>query len=328
LTLLMIVGISLLLLPACRRQAAEGGVTAVPTLTPTPRSTPLPAIATAIPPGAVENPLQMVVRPDGSMSAARAAIDAVETAILEIAGVAVDIELVERYGEALAALCQSSEGRVSVVWLNGASYVAARAENCGVPVLQVERGTRRDARTGEGAAIIVNGDENISTLSALRDRSFCRLAYDDFYTWLAPSLILRASGLNLSTTAGEITDYDDLPSLIQAVADGDCDAAGIPANALETYADDLGDAVEQVDVLTTTTVEFPYAVLVLPPEVPLGTRIALNDALVEMAADNTYAPKLRDLLGQNALLPAAVDDFAELETFMSSTGLDFAQLGN
>jgi phosphonate transport system substrate-binding protein len=325
--LLICLGMGLFSLVACRRPEASGGPVVLQTLTPTPRSTPLPAVATAIPAGAEGNPLRMVLRPDGSMSAARNAISDFEAAVLEKSGVVIQVELVERYAEAVAALCQSSAGQISVAWLNGASYIAARAENCGIPIAQVQRGQRRDAQTGEAASLIVNADANISTISALNDRSFCRLAYDDFYTWLAPTLILRANGLNPVTNVGGTTDYDDLPTMIEAVAAGDCDVAGIPAGALDLYADDLGDAVENVEILTTT-VDFPYAILTIPPEVPLGTRLSLDDAIVALADDDVIAVKMRDLLGQSAVLPVTIEDFADLETFMNSTNLDFSQLGS
>jgi len=328
LVLLLILGSALLLLPACRRQAAQVGPTAAPTLTSTPRSTPLPAVATAVPAGAQGNPLQMVIRPEGAMSAARSAIADFEAAILEQSGLSVRVELVERFAEALAALCNSSGGQASVAWLNGASYIAATAQNCGIPTLQVERGTRRDAKTGEASSLIVNADANISTLSGLRGKAFCRLAYDDFYTWLAPSLILKANGLNPLTDVGAVADYDDIPALVEAVAAGDCDAAGIPADALDVYADQLGDISETVEVLTTTEVAFPYAVLMIPPDVQLGVRLTLNDVLVELAEDSTTAVKMRALLGQNAVLPVTSDDFQDLADFMDSTRLDFAQLGN
>ncbi len=319
---------ALLLLPACRRQVAQVGPTAAPTMTVTPRSTPLPAIATVVPAGAEDNPLQMVIRPDGSMSAARSAIADFEAAILEQSGLVVRVELVERYAEALAALCDSSGGQVSVAWLNGASYVAAKAENCGTPILQVERGTRRDAKTGEAASIIVNADANISTISALRGKSFCRIAYDDFYTWLAPSLILKANGLNPLSDVGAVTDYEDIPALVAAVADGDCDVAGIAANALDEYADVIGDVSETVEILTTTDTAFPFAVLMIPPDVQLGTRISLNNVLVSLAEDSTTAVKMRALLGQNAIIPVTADDFTDLTDFVESTQLDFSQLGN
>lgn len=318
----------LVLLAACRQQSVGGGGAALPTLTPTPRSTPLPAVATAIPPGAEGNALRMVIRPDGSMSAARSATADIEVALLEQSGLVVRIEIVERYAEALAALCESSGGQVSVAWLNAPTYVAAAARNCGVPVLQVERGSRGNAHVGEAASILVNRDANISTLSALRGKTFCRLGSEDFYSWFAPALLLRANGLNPVADIGEIAEYDDFVSLVEGVAAGDCDVTGMGENALDRFAADLGDAVDEVEVLTTSSVEFPYSVLLVPAEVSLGTRLSLEDALVALSGNSAMAVNLRALLGQNALLPATGEDFAELNEFMLSTGMDFAQLGD
>ncbi|MEO8607384.1 MAG: PhnD/SsuA/transferrin family substrate-binding protein [Chloroflexota bacterium] len=317
-----------LLLSACRHQTTQSGPVIAMTLTSTPRSTPLPVVATAVPAGAAENPLQMVIRPEGSMSAARSAIADFEAAVLEKSGLTIKVELVERYAEALGALCDSSGGQVTVAWLNGASYAAANAQNCGSPILQVERGTRSDAKTGEAASIIVNKAAKISTLSALKGKDFCRINYDDFYTWFAPSLILKANGLNPLTDVGAVSDQTDIPAVIKAVAAGDCDAAGIPANALDDFADKLGDAADKVTVLTTTDTAFPYAILMIPSDVQLGTRIALNDALVALSEDSTTAVKMRALLGQNAIVPVTSDDFKDLSDFIVSTRLDFSQLGN
>jgi ABC-type phosphate/phosphonate transport system substrate-binding protein len=328
LVLLSLLAVTLVLLPACRRQGAQSGPVIAATLTVTPRSTPLPVVATAVPAGAEANPLQMVIRPDGSMSAARSAIADFEAAVLEKSGLTIKVELVERYAEALGALCDSSGGQVTVAWLNGASYAAANAQNCGIPILQVERGTRSDAKTGEAAAIIVNKAAKITTLSALKGKNFCRINYDDFYTWFAPSLILKANGLNPLTDVGSVSDQTDIPAVIKAVAAGDCDAAGIPAGALDEFADKIGDATDKVTVLTTTDAAFPFAILMIPSDVQLGTRIALNNALVALSEDSTTAIKMRALLGQNAILPVTSDEFKDLSDFIGSTRLDFSQLGN
>lgn len=316
----------LLPLAACREQAAQTLATPLPTLTPTPFSTPLPAVPTAIPPGDPGNPVRMLVVPAGPASAARGAVADAQAALQDQSGLELEIQTVERYAEALAALCESASGRVAVAWLNAPAYMAARAQSCGQPALQVQQGRGADARTGQAVEIIATRG-TISTVSALTGRSFCRLNRQDFWTWLAPSLMMRASGLDPVSSLRAITDFDDLPNLIRAVAEGDCGAAGIPAGTLDELAGDLGSAVQQVRVIATS-VEFPFAVLMLPPELPLDKRTALVDGLRAAAANTSTAVLLRPLLGQTALLPVTADDFADLEAFMTRTGLDFALLGN
>jgi ABC-type phosphate/phosphonate transport system substrate-binding protein len=120
-----------------------------------------------------------------------------------------------------------------------------------------------------------------------------------------------------------LSEYEELPELLEAVADGDCDAAGVPEGTLDD-ADDLADAIDVVE----TTVPFPHAVLMYPLEVPLGIRLTLTDALVAMAQDDDSADLMRTLLGQDALERVNADDFIELRNFMDSTGFNFAQLGS
>lgn len=311
---------------ACRRQGDEGGPTPLPRLTPTPRSTALPALPTAIPIGQEGNPLQMIIHPPGDIVDARDAVADFEAAILEESGLVVQVELVERDAEALAALCDSSSGQVAVAWLNGLSYVAAQAQNCGQPALQVERGARQDARTGEAASIIAGEGGSVTTFASLRGKAFCRLSYDDLYSWLIPSLMMRANGVD-PLALETVTDYETIPELVGAVAEGDCDAAGIPANALEEFADEIEDVAENVVVLDTS-IEFPLAILVVPLQVPLGTRLSLNDSLEAIAENSSTAVRMRPLLGQNALFAVTTTDFITITDFIGSTGLDFSQLGN
>lgn len=323
--LLMILCLALLA-SACRRQSADSQPTVLPTLTVTPRSTPLPALPTVVPVGQEGNPLRMVVHPLGDISDARQAAPDFEAAVLDQSGLVINVQVADRDAEVLAALCDSSSGQVTVAWLNGLTYAAAQAQNCGTAVLQVERGSRQSARTGDAASIIVNKDAAVTSFSALREKTFCRIGYDDLYSWLIPSLMMRSNGVD-PLAINTVNDYEDIPTLVQAVADGDCDAAGIPADGLETFADDIGAAAENIDTLATS-INFAFAILVVPAEVPLGTRLALDDTLVALAESSSSAIKMRALLGQNALLPVTPEDFADLNTFIASTGLDFAQLGN
>jgi ABC-type phosphate/phosphonate transport system substrate-binding protein len=303
---------------ACRNQSASGPVIQA-TLTPTPRSTPLPPVATTIPPGIVENPIQMVLRPSGNIEVARrlitdAQITDLQDAILEESGLVVEITLVDRHAEALAALCGSTPTNVTVAWLDGLTYQAAMAQGCGSPVLQIER----DRQTGDAAQIVAASSLGLAGVSDLNGRSFCRLGYDDYYTWLVPSLLLKSGGVDPVDGLGTITDYDDIDALAEAVADGDCEAAGLS----EIAFDDLGNVSDDLDVIATTP-DFPYGVLMYPLNLTLGERMRLRDALLSIDAD-----VLRPVLSQDDLTAVDDGDFEELTSFLADTGLDFAQLGN
>jgi ABC-type phosphate/phosphonate transport system substrate-binding protein len=310
------------LLSACRRQQAAQQVVVREADTPTPISTPLPPVPTAVPVGTEDNPLQMVLRPM-EPALARNAVARFQSAIRNESGLIIEVVLAERVAEALAALCNSSSGQVSVAWLDGLGYIAATEQNCGIPALQVERGRGRDATTGKAAQLVANADLGISAVSQLSGDGFCRLGYDDFYSWMVPLLLFEANGLNPLDDLDSITDYQDTDELLNAVADGDCDATGIPEGTL----DDANDIRDEIDVVETT-VEFPYGVLMYPVEVPLGIRLTLTDALVSLAQDADDSETMQTLLGQDSLERVTANEFVELQNFMSSTGLNFAQLGD
>ena len=318
---------------------------------------------------------------------------------------------VATYGEALRHLCNSESGIVSVAWLDGITYTAASARNCGEAGMQVavaeesapeftelllpeqtpestpevtpeataevtaevtaeatadetptvvaevsptETALPTDTpttvptdtltpeptatlaatpeatvipevvlnlRTGEAGVFIVNRELG-TTVTVVTGNTFCRLGDGDFYSWLLPSLILAQSGIDPQYDAQAIVDYADESTLVQAVANGDCAAIGLPLSSWEMFGEIPGIAVAE------TTIEFPYGLLTYPLEVGLGVRLTLGEHLPALAADSTENRPLRLLLGQAAILPVAKEELAPLAAFMEVTGYDFAQMGD
>lgn len=317
----------MILLTACRQVSGDEQIF-VATLTPTPRSTPLPAVPTTIPVGNEENPLQMLIRPASSAlrAAAQSDLSSFQTALQEESGLVIEVTLVDRYAEALGALCTSSSGQVAVAWVDGPAYMAAVAQGCGNPVMQVERGQRSSASTGEPVQILVNSELGLSNVGALQGRTFCRISAEDFYSWLAPTLIFRANEVDpLSFEA--VVDYETIPDMLEAVADGDCDAAAVSERQFENAERDIGEAAENIEVLETS-VDFPYDILMYPLELPLGQRLALDDALRNIASDSEMASLMKSLLGQDDVVVINQDDLEDFTDFMETTGFDFAQIGS
>ena len=294
------------------------------TATATPRSTPLPAVATIVPPGIEENPIQMIVNPVGAASLITdTQIANFESAIAADSALAVTVTVVDRYAEALAALCDSTPTSVTVAWLDGLTYQAAIAQNCGEPVMQIERG-RRNARTGDAGQIVASLSRGLGNVQALRGRDFCRVGLNDYYSWLVPSVVMRANGMNPINDLDSVTDYDSPRDMIQAILDDECAAAGIS----ETDFDDLSGALKEELSLLETTPPFPYGILMYPISLPLGERIRLDNVLLAMDIDPDGSDAMRPLLGQDGLTRVSADDFDDLTEFLDRTGLDFAQLGN
>jgi ABC-type phosphate/phosphonate transport system substrate-binding protein len=268
----------------------------------------------------------MVLRPTGEQQDAQDAANDLENAIMDAVGLQVEIQLVEREAEALAALCASEPGSVTVSWMNGITYLASQAENCGQALLLVERGAGQQSINDE-TVIIVQLEGRISSFAQLANASFCRLSATDLQTWLFPSLLLRANDIDPIRNLEAITDYETILDLVTAVAEGDCDAAGLSASSLENLSESDAELVAQITQLPAT-VAIPYGVLVAPIEVPLGTRLTLQRTFIDLAEDRSVAIRMRALLGQSGLVEPEPRVFDDLNAFAAQTGLDFIQLGN
>lgn len=304
----------------------------------------------------------------------------VADALLARSGLHFELVLTDAHADALAALCASGGGLVALPWLDGVTYTAAVAQNCGQPLLRIARrnvalagpdeyftplsavppatavpAVEADAEAEStpeaddaaqelaedtstetepttltaallsfGAAGVIVADASLGTsdLGLVSGRTFCRVDLRDFYSWLLPSLVLQTRGLDLDRAAANVVDYADSAALLRAVGRGDCAAAGLPREAYDALA-----PVEGARVIFET-VAMPYGILMTPLEVGLGVRLSLVEHLPALAADAQDGRALYLLLGQAALLPVEPGDLADLDAFMQSTGLDFAQLGD
>lgn len=309
------------LLAACRSAQVDLGPQVAATATATPRSTPLPPVATVVPPGTEGNPIRMIMNSASSVTPAQ--IESFEEALREQSDLIIEVVVVERYAEALAALCASIPTDVVVAWLDGISYEAAVAQNCGEPIMQVEKG-RTSRTTGDAGQMIAASGRGLSSVQSVRGRTFCRLGLEDYYSWLVPVLMLYASGLNPVNDLETVLEYDSRNELIQAIIEGECDATGIS----ETDYEALRESQREELTVLETTPDFPYAVLMYPLSLPLGERIRLDNALLALENDREGSAALRPLLGQDGLVRVNAESLEEITEFLQSTRLDFAQLGS
>ena len=136
-------------------------------------------------------------------------------------------------------------------------------DTCGaVPVLALVQGTAPRARVGLGDIIAAARSE----ARPVAGQQFCRLSIQDLTSWLYPSLLLSAQGINPLTDLGLITDQANDVALLTAVYEGDCAAAALPAGELDDLVDDLldeladaqdEDAIERDDITAAVKVLIP-----------------------------------------------------------------------
>ena len=297
-----------------------------------------------MPAGLPGNPLQMVMQPVSSSlyiapevtvepgigevmlpaSSTQAELD-LEQAILKYSSVTVDIVPAANPADVLRALCDASE-RVSAVWVDGVSFTAALAQNCGEPIYIVEKRIDNQRETGEAGVVIINRNLGSTQLSVLNSRTFCRLGINDFYSWILPLMIFRAN--NIDTTRFEtVVDYDDPQAMVEAVASGECSGAGISSIVYNDIVDDNEELSDDISV-SFSSPAIPFAVLMYPVKMQLGIRVSLTEGLLRLVDDDDDSELLRPFLGQDNLQVVQLEDFAEYDAFLDDVGLDFTILGN
>ncbi|MBN2471956.1 MAG: PhnD/SsuA/transferrin family substrate-binding protein [Anaerolineae bacterium] len=318
-----------LLLAAMTLAACGGPITPtpipLPTATATPRSTPLPEVPTAVPLASEERPLVLYLlaqgeTPDEEQAAALAA------QIGELSGLTVQVAFAESYGEIVAQLCSASP---AAGWLDGLAYVAAEAQGCADPALEIRRGRAAGYRVD----LLVNADiageiPDAGDIPALAGRDFCRVSATDEVSWLVGGLLLQRGGVDPFYDLDEIIDVEDYDALVEAVYDGQCMAGAVPADYMQ---DDLSEELSELEdleeriLVVETSAEIPYGLLVYPQTVPLNVRIPLNEVFVQLVADDDDVLEMLPALDD--LEPVTRADFDDLRAFMQETGLDFTALG-
>jgi ABC-type phosphate/phosphonate transport system substrate-binding protein len=315
-----------LMLAACRRANEGAGPTLQPTLTPTPRSTPLPSLEPTLAAGSEDNPVRVLVAalPNASQDAddLERGAETLAEALSEASGLNVSVELAADDAAVLQLLCDLVDGAPIAAWFSGFGYASATSLGCGLPPsLQVVTEIDGDPASGEPIQIIVNDEAEISSFGALAnpEKTFCRVNFRDVFTWRMPELMLNARRVDPSTNFAQIVDYPSIDDLIAAVNDGECSAAGVPVRDLEAAderqnIDELGDA-EQV----------PFGMLMVSQQVPLGVREALTDAMLGLSGGEAERA-LEAVFGASALTEVSTQDLENWIGFLAESGLNFSRL--
>lgn len=300
--LLFVLMLSALALGACR--APRGSVpTVIPSDTPTPRSTPLPELTPTPQVGSEDNPLTLVlVRPEGVGTAAgRAAASDIADALSAASDLTVTVELVNTQSDAVLFLCQAGLTSPTAALLDAWGYAQLAGLNCASPSLLLVQGSR----VLQDIDIFTPRAAGYTRVRELQAGTFCRLNYQDAETWLIPSLILRANGVNPTSSLGFVRDVDDYGELIAAVASGDCQGGAMTTANLEEEATSAQS--RQIAVIEDARLSVPYGVIVYTSSVPLGERDGFASALsaargeAEDAFDTLIGGTAFETLGENGL---------------------------
>lgn len=88
-----------------------------------------------------------------------------------------------------------------------------------------------------------------------------------------------------------IKDFAKVADLVSAVASSTCDIAAIPDSLVSKLVTDDKTVSAKVTTLSSS-VEFPYAVLVASSDIPLLALTALNNELISLSRDRQLKANL------------------------------------
>jgi ABC-type phosphate/phosphonate transport system substrate-binding protein len=281
-------------------------------------STPLPTLPPTIAPGSADNPVRIVFVNDAAGRAADNAAETLQEALQEATGLTVSVSLQASDRDAVQTLCDAFGGPQALAFVSGPGYSAASALGCGAPLFLAQG---EDDALNREIMLIASEDSEIAVLSDLADKMFCRLAASDLDTWQAPSLLMLAEGLSPTSVLQAVEDVADLDTLVERVASGDCDAAALAVTDFERIA---GSEMQETIARLPQTVAVPYGVMMIPPDMPLGVREALVEALRDFGRSSSGPVTLEALTGASSLIPFTEGALDDWDAFIARTGLDFA----
>jgi hypothetical protein len=238
--------------------------------------------------------------------------------------------------EALDAICNGYKGNPAAVWASSFTLVSALNQCDAVPVLALQRGTRRDLSMGQTIEIISR--KNVGAITSLAGLTFCRLSGEDFVSWVFPSLIFAANKLDpaqdlagIKDTYPDVDEVDNL-AMLRSVYKNECAAAALPPGEFNSLTNSLASAlttdtkrVTSSDVKNTLKVlvpatdtsklsgsrqgyMIPYEVLIFPPDnlIPADIRTTMSSRVSEFFSDpDTGAENLGNLFNREGLPDAA-----------------------
>lgn len=313
----------LLVLAAC----GAGAATPTPLPSLTPFSTPLPWLSTPVPAGTAANPLRLAVVVS-DIEAANTFESRLEAA-LQVGGLVVDVVPVENDAEALEVLCSATgPDDAAAAWLDGFGYAAARSQQCGEALLMLQSERTGQLRFGERSQFILNSELDNDLAGAIEGGTICRISADDSVSWMMPTLQLRVRNIDLAGI-GTLREYPDYDALVVAVAEGECDGAGVPRSLLLDLAEAGDSRMDQVEAVQLSA-PIPYGVLVVSGALPENRRAALGSAHLEPnfePVDESESALMTEFLGEYAIVAPESEVLAEFVTFITETGFDLAELG-
>jgi len=264
--------------------------------------------------GTEENPIIWTFVPSQDSEQVLAGAQQIADEIADKTGVIIKTSIATEYAGLIEAMCN---GEAHMGALNTFGYVLASERDCAeVALASVRYGS--PFYTGQ---IVVGVDAGISSLEDLAGKTFCRPDPLSTSGWIIPSIMLSAVGVDPATDLSQVVDANGHDGVVTAIYNGDCDAGATFVDARSNVEDDLADVKDKVIVLMISP-EIPNDTISFGTDVPDELRDQIVTALLEIAADESFADILNDTYSWNGLVEKDESFYEPFKQVLDASDID------
>jgi len=250
--------------------------------------------------GTEDNPLIMAVVPSGETETVITGFQEITDAVLAATGLYIEPFVATEYAGVIEAMC-SDPPKAHIASLATFSYLIASEKGCADVALV---STRYGSPYYNGQ-IFVHVDSGIETIEDLEGKTFCRSDPLSTSGWVAPSIAMRAAGLDPDTAFANIVDAGSHDAAVAGVYNGDCDAGSSYVDARSNLEEDYPDVMDVIKVIMISP-DIPNDGVQFVTGFDSGLRQQIVAALLALAETEEGQDMLKVAYSWNAL--QEVDD--------------------
>lgn len=281
--------------------------------TPDPLSTPIGSA----PLGEQGNPIVWAIVPETDINVMVPAMEQAVEIITERTGIVIETLVLDNYSQLINRLCS---GEIHFGALSPFSYLLAVERGCAQGALTAEM----QGDTSYHGQILVHQDSGISSVADLAGAVFCRTSPDSKSSWIVPSLMMRAAGIDPENDLVEIIDTVSSGDVISAIYNGDCDAGATYVDARIPAQSGYPDVLDVVHVLTGT-IQIPFSSITFSPDIPADMQIDLKGVLEDLELFNA-GQVLDDLYGWEGIRKTGDALYDPLRELIEASGVEVESL--
>jgi len=269
--------------------------------------------------GTEENPILWVFVPSREGEEITTAAAGVADLLHEKTGLYFQTFVATDYTAAIEALC-SDPVKAHMGSLATFALITAADRGCATPALVA---ARRGSLTYTGQ-IIAGADTGITSLADIKGKTFCATEPTSTSGWIIPSVMLRASGLNLDTDVN-VTYAGGHDAAVLGVYNGDCEAGASFVDARTLIEGDHPDVMEKVSVVEVS-IDIPNDGVQFVNSFDPEMKQQIVDALVEIAGTEEGAAALNAAYQWTGVEPHGNEFYDPFRQLLDAAGIKAADL--